>query len=541
MRSRLAVVLLVAFVLAPFLISRRTLIVLFFPKTASAQYGGHTTYTAKSRSYPATVQQGTILVMFRESASLIKIDEILKENQLEIRSGIPGLSLFVVMTRQPPSSCEDETERLRAIIERLKQYVEIEAAVTNVRLSPTLIPRRNAPIPPATGCWSWTGCANEDRNGTRPLITMKFPQAWNFSAAMQGRHCTVGVLDIGFVPHRRDLRMRSASRCGTNADFHGTHIAGVIGAGFGNGVGIDGAAGGFADIVTCAPLIEQPRARAELRDLSVSEAQTLGVVERGQSFESCLRSLETLLHEPLRVINASIGYNWSELSIVPEENPGAQQIVREQGLMVRKLLAQFPKTVLVTSAGNDCRSSNCTQQAMWTSPFNWAALGDPTPLEPRSTNVIVVEALDRGGRELDTSNRGGTIAAIGQNIVSTGDNNSYGSCGEGTSCSAPFVTATIALMLSLDPNLEVSDLKTRLLIGGRTLNAFEAVKACDPRADLHLADIDNSGTVDIRDLLLFDNRLTTTDPRELSLSRLDVTGDGNVNGADRRFIEQMIR
>jgi len=241
------------------------------------------------------------------------------------------------------------------------------------------------------------------------------------------------------------------------------------------------------------------------------------------------------------VINASIGYNWSELSIVPEENPGAQQIVREQGLMVRKLLAQFPKTVLVTSAGNDCRSSNCTQQAMWTSPFNWAALGDPTPLEPRSTNVIVVEALDRGGRELDTSNRGGTIAAIGQNIVSTGDNNSYGSCGEGTSCSAPFVTATIALMLSLDPNLEVSDLKTRLLIGGRTLNAFEAVKACDPRADLHLADIDNSGTVDIRDLLLFDNRLTTTDPRELSLSRLDVTGDGNVNGADRRFIEQMIR
>jgi subtilisin family serine protease len=80
-------------------------------------------------------------------------------------------------------------------------------------------------------------------------------------------------------------------------------------------------------------------------------------------------------------------------------------------------------------------------------------------------NIITVAATDSADKLARWSNYGKVsvdLAAPGVDILSTLPGGQYG-YGSGTSMAAPFVTGTIALMLSIDPGLLASEVKLFLL------------------------------------------------------------------------------
>lgn len=84
------------------------------------------------------------------------------------------------------------------------------------------------------------------------------------------------------------------------------------------------------------------------------------------------------------------------------------------------------------------------------------------PASYDSPNIISVAAVDANGRFAAFSNFGASsvdIAAPGVDILSTLPGNSYGYM-SGTSMAAPYVTGTIALAASINPELGATDLKT---------------------------------------------------------------------------------
>ncbi len=473
------------------------------------------------------LQSDTILLLFRGQPSVSTVRAVLAKHRLVVRSGIAEIALFVV--ELPPAThltAAGEATRLRAVIRRLSEEKGniIEVAVPNVALEANVVP---PPTRPALE--SWFG-------GEHPLVASHFPEAWNFSAAIRSgaRKTRVGVLDVGFLPAHDDLEVVPAP-CGTPPeDSHGTAVAGVIAARFGDGKGVDGAAANFAEIVTCSP--DEPVVHCDRK------GEQCDLKRRRLLFDGFLAGLQLLLEADIRVINASIGYNWPN-RIDPLESVEAQQIVEGHGKCTRKLLAQFSNAVVVAAAGNHCQpqeNRRCRQPTKWTSPFTWAALGDDSDESPASKNVIIVEALDQraDSNRIDFSNEG-MIGAAAVNIPTTIPNNAYRYCEGGTSCAAPVVTATIAMMLAYQPELSVDKIKQNLGIrsdgnGAVKLNAFEAIKACSPEAAFDLANLNGDHAVDMKDFDQFNAEYTEIHSVR-PVPTLDQNRDGQCDGNDRWF------
>lgn len=480
------------------------------------------------------IQQNTILVLFRSGTPVSKIRELLDRHDLAPRANLRDIPLFVVEGRRDTAGSDaDEATRLRAIIDALKQERLVVTAVQNAFLSATTIPTVNAPI--AGHCWDFNASTCE---GVKPFQKMSFPEAWNFSDAIKRRNVrvAVGVLDKGFDIGHEDLAIRRHPGCGTAVDQHGNAVAGIIAARFGNAVGIDGGSP-FADIVACAPK-EQLLVLAE----GMTTADAL-VDLRRQSFASVIDGLQTLLDDNLRLVNVSLGYNWRRVNLQPDTNPLIQEVVAAQGEIVRTLLRAHPNAIVVSSAGNDCGAMTpCNRSARWTSPINWAVLGGPTPAGLAVPNVVVVEATNLAGARLALSNTEGTIAAVGENLMTAfAKPSGYDLCPASTSCAAPAVTATIALMLAYNPNLSVAQIKTNLGItatGPRpNLNAFQAVKASQPNANADLANLFlDPGTIvriDMRDFAQF--KAAFRQVRSPGPVLIDLNGDGRKDAGDVHF------
>ena len=162
-----------------------------------------------------------------------------------------------------------------------------------------------------------------------------------------------------------------------------------------------------------------------------------------------------------------------------------------------------PGVVLVSSAGNDCITrSPCSDPAIWSSPFNWAALGPGT----QSPNIVVVEALTPNENHLPLSNFSSMIGAIGEGNLTLFDNNTPpGPMAPSTSAAAPLVTATVALMFEVNPNLSIADVRKNLgpFGNGHHLDAFAAVRASSTTPKKDLADLNGDGNVDMQDFILF--------------------------------------
>lgn len=491
-----------------------------------------------------TVEAGTILVLFGENVSASAIQKTLRRHGLTPRAAFLDIGFFVTDTIEKSAlTPEAEGIRLRAIVEKLKEEEDVTTAVQNAFIQPTVSTR---PAQLNNICWDFysPGC-----DAVEPFRRTHFPEAWNLLDAAPGR-VRVGVLDVGFNLSHPDLAgVTSDPRCGTHTTTqrsmtHGNSTTGIIAAGFNNG-GIDGAAAPVVSVITCMPKLVKTTLLAGV------SPQIAAIDRAGQSFSAVIDGLRSLLRSGVPLVNVSMGYNWSMLGVTASTNPVAQAVVEGQGLIVRRELRANPNAVVVASAGNDGG-----QPALWSSPFNWATLGPTSPKgDAPVENVIVVEATDLNGGRLPISNTGGTIAAIGAQI-GTANATDFHICPPSTSCAAPMVTATVALMRAYNPTLTVPQLRTALGITGATamtpqLDAFTAMKAAHRlRSNADLANLVPNGTtviVDRNDFLAFKsafrqvqfgpltddlNRDRDRNANDNRFCRQDLNGDGNVDEND---------
>ncbi|HET7435679.1 MAG TPA: S8 family serine peptidase [Thermoanaerobaculia bacterium] len=445
------------------------------------------------------IETRTLLLLFDRTATQAQITNVLLNHRLHERSRVQAISFLVVDVEDnvddesESGSIERESSLLWARIDELKEEESVlQVAVVNLPLYGMTIPSQQ---------WA---AANPS------LVLIRFPQAWNFKKVMDPGSdiVDVGVLDEGFANTNaatpvNDLPMTFPGPCFGGGSNHGTQVAGVIGATWGNGIATDGAAP-HVNLVGCvsATTAEMPAA------------------------------LETLFTNSsnLRVINASLGYNWRKATSQVE-----QDVAADHGAIVRAAMQGHSNVVLVSSAGNDCdHRKGCADPATYASPFNWAALGPSADLPP-SENVIVVQALDGKMKRLSLSNVSPMMGAIGEGLQTIFSNASSGTMAPSTSAAAPLVSATVAMMLEIDPKLPIADIKRNLGVPAGTLDAYKALLASSKTPDRDLADRNGDGNVDMLDFAIF-KRSFHLSAADQKFDECDFDGDGHVDRDDLRVM-----
>ncbi|MDR1964248.1 MAG: S8 family serine peptidase [Planctomycetaceae bacterium] len=219
----------------------------------------------------------------------------------------------------------------------------------------------------------------------------------------------------GFIDDVYGWNFVSGNANVTDTDGHGTHVAGIIGAVAGNGLGGAGAAPG----VQILPV----------KVISGSTGSTANIVS-AINYLIGLKSYGV----NLAVMNMSLGY-YSEDAAVGR----AIEAAGTAGIVV------------VASAGNN--GSNNDTKSHYPSGYN------------DFDNLIAVASIDPNGLLADNSNYGRTtvdLAAPGVSIYSTTKNGGYGLM-SGTSMAAPFVSAAAAILAASDSQLSPAEIKTQIL------------------------------------------------------------------------------
>lgn len=241
--------------------------------------------------------------------------------------------------------------------------------------------------------------------GVRVAIvdTGVWPQHPEFGSRVAlGVDCT---FDRGWWGRRKD-------RDGALDDHgHGTHVAGLIGAGLGAGMGMTGVA-----------------PEASLLAIKALDAQG-----RGSQWQ-VLKGVAAAVAAGAKVVNLSLG------------GPLASSVERR---FYEAVLASG--VLVVAAAGNE---------------------GDAVAYPAAYPGVLAVGALDQGGGLATFSNRGQALGLVASGVgaLSTTRGGDY-ALRSGTSAAAPLVAGGAALLWSLHPEWSMERLRAALLAGARDLGA----------------------------------------------------------------------
>lgn len=223
----------------------------------------------------------------------------------------------------------------------------------------------------------------------------------------------------GFVDDVHGANMFDSNADLTDNTGHGTHIAGIIAAQAGNGVGGSGLA---------------PQAR-------IMTVKVHGPTNK-PDHASLVRGIRYAVDQGARILNISLN---SELASVGLTD--AVRYANEQGATV------------VASAGNNARDLDAQ-------PSYPAALPDAA--------VLSVTASTRKGGLTSIANRGAgsvDLAAPGSMIASTARGSAY-EFRSGTSMATPFVAGALALLAAARPDLSQPQLREALLASAKRTSAL---------------------------------------------------------------------
>jgi subtilisin family serine protease len=286
--------------------------------------------------------------------------------------------------------------------------------------------------------------------------------AWEFS---QGDGVVVAVVDTGVVLSHEDLvgqllpgydfiedlavaadgngrdnnpsdpgDFSTEPGCQTTSSWHGTHVAGIVGAKKGNLIG----SAGVAPQAKIVPVRSLGKCGGYLSDAAAGMRWAAGLSVPGVPTNT----------NPARVINMSLGASMA----CPVWFQEATSEVTAAGALV------------VAAAGNSNTNASSTAPA-------------------NCDNVLTVASTTTTGARSSFSNYGSLVelAAPGSMILSTYDSGATTPQGSsyayksGTSMAAPHVAGVAALVLALEPSLTVSQLKARILA---TVTTFASSSAC---------------------------------------------------------------
>jgi subtilisin family serine protease len=222
--------------------------------------------------------------------------------------------------------------------------------------------------------------------------------------------------------------------------FHGTHVAGTIGAVGNNGIGVSGHA----------------------PNVKLMALKYLNSSGSGKTSDA-IRAIDYSITKGVKILSNSWGSTSPSAAL-------SSAIERARGAGI----------LFVAAAGNG--GSDGIGDNVDSSPFYPASLGND--------NILSVAATDSSDHLASWSNfglRGVDVAAPGVNIYSTLNGNSYGNK-SGTSMATPLVSGVAALVASVRPDFNYKDIKNVILasvdrISGLTgkvssagrVNAYKAV------------------------------------------------------------------
>jgi subtilisin family serine protease len=481
----------------------------------------------------ALTERGVVVIQFNNDATIDTIAAILDRHQLDVRSGIAELRIFITTIKEndPDEPSAVAMAQVRRVAAAVGHEPEVVSAVQNTVIAAQIVPPPTSLQDPNV-CWDWQDGACE---GNAAAKAIRFPAAWNFNDCIKAdARVRVAVLDVGFDVHE-DLTYTLASACQPDRDTHGNEVLGIIGANWGDGRGLDGGTP-FAELIACAP----------------GQAASSTPTGRAVVFSRIVWTFYRLLasNHP-RIVNISLGYKWvedSQNTISPEDRIDVQSVVRLQGIFVRAIAQLFKDVIVTSAAGNECRDVNppCGHLSKWSSPFNWAALNE----EGRASNIFVVESTDNNGTRSLFSSINGNISAPGEDIACTFTTRVPTNAQEaevpqyavdsGTSLAAPEVAAVIALMLAYNPALQPADVANILGVGTTPhppLDAFRAMILSRPdRSLIDLADLDHNGSVGWSDFLQLKKRLHEVQLHSEFSPREDLNGDGELSRDQKKLV-----
>ena len=292
------------------------------------------------------------------------------------------------------------------------------------------------------------------------LELIKMPTVWNYLKNTNLSKIKIGVVDMQFSANN-DLMYSYLFPYDTdtntnNSSYHGTHVAGIIGA-QNNNIGMSGILNNaLMYCYDCSQLNTNENSYYIDDDIAFSR-------------------IEQAISAGCRVVNFSVGNNWLnndgsykeiDNKIIDKQAKVATQLISKMIQNVNRGI--YEDFIIVEAAGN------CKIDAYYNGYFSSITNESKLPKEAKSKNISIKDIQDRiiivgnlsytsfdqSFKLADMSNYGTqvNIFAPGTNILSTGfDNKMY--LESGTSMAAPFVTGVCGLVWSIDKSLTASNLK----------------------------------------------------------------------------------
>lgn len=544
------------------------------PPPAARQEASPEPDPAKRERFMA--RRNTFVVQLKPDATSEQIDDLIKTYNLNVVRSVSSLGVLYVQVNRPPPTPE-QREKWRAtrslpkpqkdtlssvfepkVIVEMRKHPAVDAAFVDSTIRPRTLPRTSGSkvqTPDQTFVWSWANDVGHD--GNWGLKTIRMPAVWTildrFRKANPDKSRTrVSFLDSGFGANKQVVfkdvwgGMPPAPPQVDCGKSHGTHVAGIVGAMFGKGTGIDG-------VVPDARLEAVPITRELLAD-SFSDGVTDQAQQHVSFFMDAIADLAEFLDQfPVkpderRVVNISLAYNWAGVALASKSDPTADKVIRDQvrqhAKVVQTVVNRFQDRILfIAAAGNDSDGLKTPVTSEFATPFAYAGTHIASGFKS-SPNILVVEAQDRNGRRASFSNIGGHVAAPGVDIMSTfaSDKVPFGVC-SGTSQAAPHVSGLAAILFELDPTktpAEIADIIRSSAVpptdgnGAPMIDALAAVLKLKDSAR-YLADLNGDGKVDIADLELFKAQMVTIENAKYGAQPIeqDLNGDGVIDGAER--------
>ena len=423
------------------------------------------------------VDRSVVVVQFDPSASAEDIDALIAKYNLQVVKSVPALGVIYVRAPGGSDGTAESAEPKSGgnigdlfeppIVLQLRDEPAVNAAFVDTTVSPKSLPapvRTSVTTESRVLTWNWRTGAKDDGNWGVKL--MRMPAVWTIIAKHRQQNPgavapSIGILDSGFgandaLHYSRIIGSTLVAPLLADCKHsHGTHVAGIIAAQASAGKGING-------LVPDARLDAIPISRELLT------AGTLDQASRSQLhlsyFMDAITDLAKYFDEaPLfpgerRIVNVSLSYNWSWVSALTDSDPVSDRVIRDQirqhAKVIQYLVDRVRNQVLfVAAAGNDSADLTEPFPATLASPFAFAAL-DTSPSFRQSTNIIIVEGLDRNAARAGFSNVGGHVAAPAVDIISTfaSPTTPFGTC-DGTSQAAPHVAALAAIT---NPNSSIA-------------------------------------------------------------------------------------
>ena len=316
-------------------------------------------------------------------------------------------------------------------------------------------------------------------NTAYPGYDVNCKPVWD-NYTMGNPNVVVGVVDGGFQLNHPDLAANALSsghynyvRNNTNITqhYHGTHVAGTIGAVNNNGVGVTGIAGGNA---------AAGKPGVKLLSLQVFETNSDGSTSSAYDFN---RALKEAADKGAVISQNSWGHNFDfndDGQITGYELDYARNAHENPDRSFTQAIDYFNKY-----AGCDNNGNQLPNSPMKGGVVIFAAGNDDIPYGSPGNydGCISVGAINRNGSRASFSNYGDwvDICAPGVSVPSTYINGQYSNL-SGTSMACPHVSGVAALIASYygGQGFTADELRQRLLAGAKDIGRSSGSKPIGP-------------------------------------------------------------